>query len=153
MEQGGSLRPQRWAPSTAKTNNHRTRNIKHSQHWRGDRSPADMVRQGSARQRVPGVFSLPNISWIWKGASQQLGNAKQAKKRKKAPTKSLLSPAKDLKRGSRTRTEHFQMKMVLTVAKHHGEAVAPIPPPLGKAKQELGCQPSLGCEANAECTM
>lgn len=147
------MRPQCWAPSTAKTNNHRTRNIKHSQQWRGDRSPADMVSQGSVRQRVPGVFSLLNISWIWKGASQQLGNAKEAKKKKKGSHKSLLSPAKDLKRGSRTRTEHFQMKTVLTVAKHHREAVAPIPPLLGKAKQELGCQPSLGCEANAECIM
>lgn len=113
----------------------------------------DMVCQGTARQRVPGAFSLPDISWIWKGTSQQLGNAKQTKKRKKGSHKSLLSRAKDLKRGSRTRTEHFQMKLVLAVAKHHGEAVAPIPSLLGEAKRELGCQPSLGCEANAECTM
>lgn len=84
------MRPQCWAPSTAKTNNHRTRNIKHSQQWRGDRSPADMVSQGLVRQRVPGVFSLLNISWIWKGASQQLGNAKEAKKKKRLPQKPAL---------------------------------------------------------------
>lgn len=118
-------------------------------------------RQVTCRHGEPKI-SKAESSWCFlfaeyildlEGSKPATWKCQRGQEKKKGSHKSLLSPAKDLKRGSRTRTEHFQMKTVLTVAKHHREAVAPIPPLLGKAKQELGCQPSLGCEANAECIM